>query len=252
MTLKLTVDTLEGVPETVRDFYEERDGKFALKVEGIKDAANLEKALESERKAAREAQALAKQYQGLGMSADDIKKLIDERNAAERKKAEETGNIDAILNQHRDEWLKEKARLESELTAAHSSERQAIIGNSLMAALTKAGATEEGIDLLPDRLSSRVTFETENGTRAVKILQADGATPLAGSGKGGLATFDDLVKEALAKWPSLFKASGAGGGGKLPGSGAGGDGRRTMSQADFDKLPPKERAARMASGLTLT
>lgn len=252
MTLKMSVDTIDEVPEAVRSFYEEKDGKFALKVDGLEDTTALKGALEKERKAARDALKLAKQYEGLGLSADEIKALVDAKAKADHDAAAKAGDFDKILNQHRTAWEKDKATLEAELTAARASERSAIIGTSLMAALTKAGATEEGIDLMPDRLASRVKFETEDGQRVVKIMAADGETPMAGSGKGGLATFDDLVKEALTKWPSLFKASGAGGGGKQPNSRAGGAGNSSMSKAEFEKLPAKERAARMAGGLTLT
>lgn len=249
--LKLTVDTLEGVPETVRDFYEERDGKFALKVDGVEDTSGLKTALEKERKSAREHEKAAKAYRELGLSPDEIKALAEDRAKREREAAEKSGDFDKILGQHRDGWAKEKAALEAELTAAKTSERSAIIGNSVMTALSKAGATEEGIDLLPDRLANRIKFETEDGVRVVKIMAADGETPMAGSGKSGLATYDDLVKEAISKWPSLFKSSGAGGGGKPPNSGAGGAGSKTMTLADFSALPAKERAAKMAQGLTL-
>jgi DNA-binding transcriptional MerR regulator len=252
MTLKMSVDTIDEVPEAVRSFYEEKDGKFALKVDGLEDTTALKGALEKERKAARDAQKLAKQFEGLGLSADEIKALVDAKAKADHDAAAKAGDFDKILGQHKSAWEKDKATLEAELNAARASERSAIIGTSLMAALTKAGATEEGIDLMPERLAARVKFETEDGQRVVKIMAADGETPMAGSGKGGLATFDDLVKEALTKWPSLFKSSGAGGGGKQPGSGAGGAGNRSMSKAEFEKLPAKERAARMASGLTLT
>lgn len=252
MNLNLFVDSIDDVPEAVRSFYEEKDGKFALKVDGLEDTTGLKTALVKERKAAREAQNLARQFEGLGLSADEIKALVEDKDKRDREAAEKSGDFDKILTQHKSAWEKDKATLEAELTAARASERSAIIGTSLMAALTKAGATEEGIDLMPDRLAARVKFETEDGARVVKIMSADGETPMAGSGKGGLATFDDLVKEALTKWPSLFKASGAGGGGKQPGSGAGGAGNRTMSKAEFEKLPAKERAARMANGLTLT
>lgn len=252
MTLKLSVDTIDDVPEAVRSFYEEKDGKFSLKIDGLEDTTGLKTALEKERRAARDAQKIAKQFEGLGLSADEIKAMVDEKQKAERDAAAKAGNFEKVLNQHRAAWENDKAMLEAELNAARLSERSAIIGTNLMAALSKAGATEEGIDLMPDRLAARVKFETEEGKRVVKIMAADGETPMAGSGKDGVATFDDLVKDALKKWPSLFKASGAGGGGKPPGSGAGGAGNRTMSKAEFDKLPTKERATRMANGLTLT
>ena len=55
-----------------------------------------------------------------------------------------------------------------------------------------------------------------------------------------------MVKEATAKWPSLFKGTGAGGGGKQPNS-AGGTGRTITRQA-FDALPPAEQAATVRGG----
>ena len=250
MALKLTVDSIDEVPETLRDLYTEKDGKFALAVDGLEDTSGLKNALEAERKNAREAAKLAKAYRDLGMSAEEIKALVSEKQDREREEAQKAGNFDAILKQHQDKWSKERADLEAELNAARASERSAVIGNSLMSALTRAGATQEGVDLLPDRLAARIRYETENGVRVVRIMSADGETPMAGSEKDGTASFDDLVKEAISKWPSLFKGTGSAGGGKPPGS-AGGAGKRSISFAEFVALSPKEQAARMADGATI-
>jgi hypothetical protein len=43
-----------------------------------------------------------------------------------------------------------------------------------------------------------------DGTRTVQILQADGKTPMAGTGHDGAATFEDLMTEAIQVAPSLF------------------------------------------------
>jgi hypothetical protein len=99
--------------------------------------------------------------------------------------------------------------------------------------------TEEGTELLPDRLANRIKFETVDGKRVLKIMAADGETPMAGSGPDGSATLDDLAKEATTKYPSLFKGSGAGGGGKQPDNRAGGSG--TTKKSDFKN--EKDRAA---------
>lgn len=247
MPLSLTVDTLDSVPEPLRDHYVEKDGKFQLAVDGIEDTSGLKSALEAERKNAREAAKLAKAYRDLGMSADDIRSLVAEKEEAARQKAEKEGNFDAILKQHQSKWEKEKADLETKLNASLESEKGAVIGTKLMAALTKAGATEEGIDLLPDRLAARIRYEMEDGRRALHILSASGETPMAGSEKDGTASFDDLVKEAVTKWPSLFKGTGAGGGGKPPGS-AGGTGK-TITRKAFDAMPLADQAASVRSGL---
>lgn len=247
MALALTVENLESVPEALRSEYTEKDGKFHLNVDGLEDTSGLKSALDKERKANREAAAKIKKWESLGKSDEEISALLASHEEAERKKAEGEGNFDKILSQHRSKWEKEKSELEAELSAARLSERSAIIETSVLGALTKASATEEGLDLLPDRLAGRITFETVEGRRVLKIMQADGETPMAGSGKDGLATFDDLVKEATNKWPSLFKGSGNSGSGKEPGKG-GANGAKTVSRADWEKLSPADRQAKFRDG----
>ena len=65
MSLQLTVDTIDSLPEAVREFYEERDGKFSLKVEGIEDTSGLKSALKREREAREAAEKVAKEFTGL-------------------------------------------------------------------------------------------------------------------------------------------------------------------------------------------
>ncbi|ANL84668.1 hypothetical protein [Rhizobium phaseoli] len=239
MPLKFSVDSLDDVSEAHRDLYAEKDGKFVLAVDGLEDNSGLKKALETERETRKKYEKDIKAWQRTGKSPDEIAELIAGAEEAERLKNEKEGNFDAILKQHQGRWDKEKADLASELEAARASERSAIINTSLMAALTKAGATEEGIDLLPDRLSNRIKFDRDGDKRVINIVAADGVTPLAGSSKDGTATFDDLVKEALDKYPSLFKGSGAGGSGKQPDSRAGRSG--ISKKSDFKS--EKDRAA---------
>lgn len=248
--LKLTVDSIEDVPETLRELYTEKDGKHVLAVEGIEDTSGLKNALEAERKNAREAAKLAKAYRDLGLSADEIKAIVAEKQEREQEEAKKSGNYEALRKQDREQYEKDLAARQERIAALERTTRQAVVGNQLMAALTKAGASQEGIDLLPDRLSSRIKFEFDGDSYRHTVMLADGETPMAGTGKDGTATFDDLVKESIDKWPSLFKGTGSGGGGKLPGS-AGGPGKRNIPLAEFVALSPKEQAARMAEGATI-
>lgn len=237
--LKFTVDSLDAVDEPLRSLYEEKDGKFALKIEGIEPVDGLKSALAAERKRAKEFESKVKKWEALGKSDEEIAELLSEQDRLERERAEKEGDHSKIVKQLQDKWDKERAGLEAELNAARTSERTAIISTSVMSALTKAKVTTEGADLLPDRLANRIKYETEDGKRVLKIMQADGETPMAGSGKDGAATFDDLVKEATEKWPSLFEGSGKSGSGKLPSNGAGGAG--ISKKSDFKS--EKERAA---------
>lgn len=241
--LPYTTDSLDGIDEAHHGLYEEKDGKFVLSIDGLPepdDNSGLKTALERERESRKKFEKQIRAWEKVGKTPDEIAELLEQAEERARKKAEEEGDFDKLLSQHRTKWEKEKDDLEAELEAARASERSAIIGNSLMAALTKAGATEEGIDLLPDRLANRISFERDGSERVIKIMAADGVTPMAGSSKDGTATFDDLVKEAVEKYPSLFKGSGAGGSGKLPDSGAGGTGK-IKKRSDLNTS--KERAA---------
>jgi hypothetical protein len=239
MALKFAVDSLDDVSEAHRDLYTEKDGKFVLSVDGLEDNSGLKKALETERETRKKYEKQIKSWERTGKTPDEIAELLASAEEAERQKHEKEGNFDALLKQHQGKWDKERSDLAAELEAAKASERGAIVNTSLMAALTKAGATEEGIDLLPDRLSSRIKFDRDGDKRVINIVAADGVTPLAGSSKDGTATFDDLVKEAVDKYPSLFKGSGAGGSGKQPDSKAGRSGITKRS----DLKTSKDRAA---------
>lgn len=248
MALKLSVEKIDDVEENLRSLYVEKDGKFTLNVDGVEDTTSLKGALEKERKRANDAEKQRKSWERIGKSPEEIQALLDAQEEAERRKAEEAGDHAKILKQHQDKWSKEKTDLENELNAARASERGAIIGNSVMGALTKESATEEGLDLLPDRLANRIKFETRDGKRVLKIMQADGESPMAGSGAEGSATIDDLVKEAKQKWPSLFKGSGQSGGGTPPGSGGGGN-PQIRTKADIYKgmtTDAQKRKARAA------
>ena len=67
---------------------------------------------------------------------------------------------------------------------------------------------------------------------------------MVGSGQDGLATFDDLVKEAATQYPSLFQTNGAPAdtspNGQRPDTGS-----KTISRKDFDALDPVERHRKM-------
>lgn len=234
MSLKYTVESLDGIDEAMRGLYSEKDGKFVLSVDGLpeqEDNTGLKTALERERANAKQFGKQIKRWEGLGKSPEEISELLENLAENERKKAEEDGDFDKLLSQHKTKWEKEKADLAGELEASRASERKAIIDNSLKSSLVTAGATGEGMDLLPVILSQRIKFETDGGERVIRILAEDGETPLAGSSKDGTATFEDLAKWAVEKYPSLFKGEGRGGGGKQPDTKAGRSG--ITKKSDF-------------------
>jgi Skp family chaperone for outer membrane proteins len=206
MTLKLNEANLDAVDEAFRPLYEPKpEGGFRLKVEGVESPTGLQTALVAERKRAAEFEKRAKALESLGKTPEELAALITAQQSAEEERAKKSGDFDAILSQKQAAFQKEKDALLAELSASKESERQAVISNNLIAALSTLGATKEGIDLLPDRISSRIHYETTNGKRSIRITQADGVTPMAGSASDGSATFDDLAKEVSLSYPSLFR-----------------------------------------------
>lgn len=236
MALPLIVDTIDSVPEPFRGEYAEKDGKFVLSLDGIDDhfVPKSEWKKINDESATRRHQLAA--WKKLGETPEKVAEAIE----TQKQLATQAGDGAAILKQKQDEWAAEKASMEAEINASRTSERSAIVGERLNGALAKVGATEEGIELLPDRLGGRIKFETVNGKRTLKIMKTDGETPMAGSGEGGSATLDDLVKEAMKKYPSLFKGNGAGGGGK-PSNENGGGGSGATKKSDLKT--EKDRAA---------
>lgn len=237
MALNLIVDSLDEIPEAARGAYVEQDGKFKLDFE-VDDNSALKGALQKERAENKAMKDAVRAWEQLGMSREEIDEIL-RKNAADAENAlKKKGDFDGILKQHQDKWAKERAALETELNAAKASERGAVVGERVLGALAKANATQEGTDLLPERLAARIKFETVDGNRVLKILSDDGVTPMAGSGADGTATIDDLVREAMSKYPSLFKGSGAGGGGKPPGE-KGGGGSGVSKKSDLKTMKAK-------------
>jgi hypothetical protein len=98
-------------------------------------------------------------------------------------------------------------------------------------------------------IGDRVALDTADDKRVIRILQADGETPMVGSGPKGLATLDDLVQEAVKSFPSAFKADLSGKGG-MPGP-VPSKVDKTLTRSEFDKLQPVARSEKMRDGFTL-
>ncbi len=90
--------------------------------------------------------------------------------------------------------MSSKPNFESELELALAGERNLLVAD----ALRRAGAGEEGIDLLTARLGKRVRLASNDGARSIEVLDADGAATAA--------SLDELVSEAKSHFASLFQA----------------------------------------------
>ncbi|HEX4409940.1 MAG TPA: hypothetical protein VH206_14300 [Xanthobacteraceae bacterium] len=237
MTLEFEIDSLDSLPEPLREHYAPHDGgKFRLAVENLPEPMGLKSALDKERDN-------NKAFKRFGKTPAAIQALLDR----EADVAAKSANLETLTRQAAASAEQETAKIHAELNIARANERAAIVGATIAAALGNAKATAEGHDLLSDRLSARVQLETKEGKRVATILGRDGKTPMLVSGKP--ASFADLVRDAKAQFPSLFEGTGAGGGGTPPRQGAAP--KNVITRTEFDAMPAYERAAKLRSGVRL-
>lgn len=225
MTLQFEVESLDNVSEEHKGLYKEHGNKFRLAVEGVEapeDVQGLKSALQQEREAVREATQLAGQYKRTGLTPEEIAEIKAQRDADEQKKLEEKGNFEAILKQHQEQWEAERSELTGQVTQANDAVIRHVVRGSIVAALAQAGATDEGLKLLPDKFADRIEADLSGDMPKLKILAEDGKTPKAGKGEGGLATLDEFVADIAKEFPNSFKSEAKGGGGRPPNAGGGG------------------------------
>lgn len=234
--LKFQLDTLDGVDESVRPLYTEKDGKFVLGIEGLpqpEDVSGLKSKVEEllgEKKAAEKAR----------KEAEEAARL--EREDAARK----SGNVEELEKS----WSEKYSRREAELNGLLEQERGSLgsqirdltVGRTatdIAAALAIPGSAKA---LLP-HIESRLSVELRDGKPTVVVLDQ--------AGKLSASTLDELKAEftndpAFAPLIAGSKASGGGaqgagnGGGAAKGNIGGTKAERTAALASrFSDLPLK-------------
>ncbi len=246
MALDLIIDSLDKVDKALQGLYVEKDGKFSLDVDGLPDNAGLKSALEAERKAAKDAKALArdlaKKYDGI--DPDQTREMLKRfENDAEAKLISE-GKIDEVVNM-RSEKL--RTELQKQVDEANSGKdaaieiskqyQQQVLDSHIMSAAAKVGIHKHAID---DALfRGRNMFTLDEKGNAVQL----GADDKPVFGKDGKTLFSpDEWLAGSKEWAPHWHPAGSSGGGAS--GGANGDSSKNLSH-----LPPAERmAAARAAG----
>ena len=210
MGLKYLLDTLDGLDDSVKSLYTEKDGKFVLGIEGLpqpEDVSGLKSKVQElldEKKAADKAR----------KDAEDQARLEREENA--RK----SGNVEELEKS----WSEKYNRREAELNGTLEQERSTLsnqirdltVGRTatdIASALAIPGSAKA---LLP-HIERRLSVEQRDGKPVVVVLDQQG--------KLSAATLDELKAEfandvAFAPLIAGSKASGGGAGGAGGGGGA--------------------------------
>ncbi|MHC8321140.1 hypothetical protein ACYZT4_10645 [Pseudomonas sp. GB2N2] len=210
MGLKYQLDTLDGLDDSVKSLYTEKEGKFVLGIEGLpqpEDVSGLKAKVDellgekkTAEKKAREAEELAR----------------TEREEAARK----SGNVEELEKSWSEKYNRREAELngtlEQERTTLSTQIRDLTVGRTatdIASALAIPGSAKA---LLP-HIERRLSVEQRDGKPVVVVLDQQG--------KLSAATLDELKAEfandtAFAPLIAGSKASGGGAGGAGTGGGA--------------------------------
>lgn len=251
------VDALDAVPEKFRGLHVEKEGKFAYQ-----DPAVLARSLQNakrERDEAKKAAASAEAWKRLGKAPEEIEELLNREAALEEERVKKSGDWEAYKSQMGEDFRKRTDKM----VAQHTSEvqerdqriqrLQASLENKLIMGEASAAIAEaKGVpSLLLPHVKQFTKVVEEDGEFVAIVTNAKGEPRV--NARGEYLTIKDLVAEwrDSETYSRAFDASGVGGGGAPANSRPGGAGKRTMSLAEFNALSPRDRAARMAAGLTL-
>lgn len=230
--MEIELSDISGLPETHKALAVEADGKFKLDLTKFAPVAEVEtfkaKALTAQNEAIDRRKAL-KAWEALGASPDEVQAKLAK------------GADPAIIEQMRQQMAEKESGYTAKLTKIMGERAM----SDLKAELARNNVVPEGLDLLANFGASRIKFD-EDGN--IRVMAADGVTPMVGAGANGGATLSDLAKQLAASIPHLVKDGGAGGSGKQPGSG--GTPAKTMKRAEFLALPATQQAALVKDGVT--
>ena len=210
MGLKYLLDTLDGVDDSVKTLYVEKDGKFVLGIEGLpqpEDVSGLKSKVE--------------ELLGEKKLAEKKAREAEEAARLEREElARKSGNVEELERS----WSEKYNRREAELNGTLEQERGTLsaqirdltVGRTatdIASALAIPGSAKA---LLP-HIERRLSVEQRDGKPVVVVLDAQG--------KLSAATLDELKAEfandtAFAPLIAGSKASGGGANGAGGGGGA--------------------------------
>jgi hypothetical protein len=200
--LKLELDKLDGLDDSVKSFYEEKDGKFRLKVDGVPDVSGLKNKVD---------QLLTEKKE-----ADRKAKEAAEAAEAERQAAlAKSGDIDALRQSYEAKLTKREKELMDQLSGLQSQVHGLTVGQSAMAVAVEL-AMDGSSDVLLPHVKQRLSMEIVDGQAVTRVLDK--------AGKPSAMTIEELKTEFAANpaFAPIIKASKAAGGGASGGNNSGG------------------------------
>ncbi|MGV5004834.1 hypothetical protein ACVCFZ_05160 [Acinetobacter variabilis] len=235
--LKYELENLDGVEESVKSLYEEKDGKYVLKIEGIPQLQQHND--EGLRKKVDELLAEKKAEQQKRKEAEEQARKEAEENARKN------GNIEALEKSWGEKFTARETELLNEKKALEAQVYKLTVGSKATELAAKLAVPGSDSVLLP-HISNRLQVETVDGEIKIRVLDLQG--------KPSALSIEDLEKEFRANeaFKPLIRASNASGSGASGGQGGGATKKPSeMNQTEraaWQKDDPEGFAQAVASG----
>ena len=235
---KYELDSLDGLDESQKAFYAEKEGKFYLQVEGVVPESSIAGLKANHDQLLTE----KKQQQQLAQEAEA--KRIEAERLAQEEIARKSGNLEAIENSWKEKLALRETELNSKLSEAQAKNYELTVGRvaqELAGKLAKPHAQQ----LLKKEINERLTLD-ENGN--IRVLDSQG--------KPSALTIAELENELRsdATYQDIIIISNSTGGGTLGGGQGGGAAKNpkemtTQERADWARRDPIGFNAALNNGL---
>src|SRR4051812_7880536 len=236
MALKLKYKTKDEVPAELQSIYVERDGEFALDVDGVVDKAKHDEFRSANIALKKELEDQKKRFEGI--DPDEVRKLADEKRQLEETQQLKLGEVEKVLENRlrnaKGEWDKQFAAVTAERESLNTRLTAIQIDQGVTTVATKKGLRPTAIPDITAR--ARTVFRLVNGVPTA--FEADGKT--ARVGKDGMTpmTLEEWVDTQVTDAPHLFETNSGGGAssaGGLYGAAAGAIGTNRSVKNPFRK-----------------
>src|SRR4051812_40045823 len=226
MALKLTYKTKDEVPAELQSIYVERDGGFALDVDGIVDKAKHDEFRTANVALKKELEDQKKRFEGI--DPDEVRKLAEEKRRLEETQQLRLGEVEKVLENRmktaKTEWDKQFASVNAERDSLNSRLTAIQIDQGVTTVATKKGLRPTAIPDITAR--ARTVFRLVNGVPTA--FEADGKTTRVGKDGMTAMTLEEWVDTQVADAPHLFETN-SGGGAAGDASGGSGNNRTNRS-----------------------
>lgn len=231
MPLDKTIETLDGLDESLHDNYvKQDDGTYILaalqgmvSADKVEDVGGLKSALEKERAAARES---GKKFKTLSekfanIDPDKYQEMLDAEAAHAEAEATKKGEWEKLKGQMNEKHLEDLAAKDKVIASLRNELERHLVDAAVVSAISGA---DGNVELLRPHVKQMVKLiEQENGEFAPQVVDAAGTRRVNGSGDP--LTIKDLVSEMRDQdvYAGAFKGSGQSGSDSQPQAGGEGN-----------------------------